>query len=160
MVALVMAGFVVLSTFVPSINACNMVLVLVHFTVFLFLSSELLVHLDFYTAIVLPFWHEESVASNENAATFICGISVFASACAAGTLFFMGHLKCDENHPCPIVPIVNMSLDASISTIVVIMALALFGLVFLTCCHIFLIALQKLRVSGFRAMKCQSELFS
>ena len=30
---------------------------------------------------------------------------------------------------------------------VAVMTVALFGLVFLTCCHIFLIALQKLRVS-------------
>ena len=43
MVALVMAGFVVLSTFVPSVQACSMVAVLVHFTMFLFLSSEFLV---------------------------------------------------------------------------------------------------------------------
>lgn len=76
MIALVVAGFVVLSTFVPSIQACNMVLVLVHFTMFMFLTSEFLVHLDFYTAIVLPFWHEEKVASNENAATFICVLSI------------------------------------------------------------------------------------
>ena len=56
-----MAGFVVLSTFVPTVNACNMVLGLVHLTLFLFLTSELLIHLDFYSAIVLPFWHEESI---------------------------------------------------------------------------------------------------
>ena len=75
MVALVMAGFVVLSTFVPTINACNMVLALVHLTLFLFLTSELLIHLDFYSAIVRPFWHEESIASNENAVTFVVGLA-------------------------------------------------------------------------------------
>ena len=80
MVALVMAGFVVLSTFVPSVQACSMVAVLVHFTMFLFLTSEFLVHLDFYTAIVLPFWHEEKVASNENAATFLCVLSIIGNS--------------------------------------------------------------------------------
>ena len=75
MVALVMAGFVVLSTFVPTINACNMVLALVHLTLFLFLTSELLIHLDFYSAIVRPFWHEESIASNENAVTFVVALA-------------------------------------------------------------------------------------
>ena len=56
MVALVMAGFVVLSTFVPSVQACSMVAVLVHFTMFLFLSSEFLVILfaDFLRAMTLP----------------------------------------------------------------------------------------------------------
>ena len=68
MVALMTAGFVVLSTFVPSVSACNTVLILVHFTIFLFLTSEFLVHLDFYTAIVLPFWHEEKV--NKKSARF------------------------------------------------------------------------------------------
>ena len=79
MVALVMAGFVVLSTFVPTVNACNMVLALVHLTLFLFLTSELLIHLDFYSAIVLPFWHEESIASNENAVTFVVGLAALGS---------------------------------------------------------------------------------
>ena len=67
MVALMTAGFVVLSTFVPSVSACNTVLILVHFTIFLFLTSEFLVHLDFYTAIVLPFWHEEKVNKKAHA---------------------------------------------------------------------------------------------
>jgi hypothetical protein len=104
------------------------------------------VHLDFYAAIVLPFWHEENVASNENLATFVCGISILGSAAAAVSLYFMGPLTCGDVHPCPIVPIVNMSLDGSTSMSVVIMTMALFGLVTLTCCHIFGIALQKLRV--------------
>lgn len=147
MVALVMAGFVVLSTFVPSVQACNMVVILVHFTMFLFLSSEFLVHLDFYTAIVLPFWHEEKVASNENAATFLCVLSIIGSVSAAGGLFFSGHIKCEDNHPCPIVPIINMSLDESTSMTVMVTTLSLLGFVFLTCCHIFLIALQKLRAN-------------
>ena len=90
-----MAGFVVLSTFVPTINACNMVLALVHLTLFLFLTSELLIHLDFYSAIVRPFWHEESIASNENAVTFVVGLAgileflkslVYAAACLLRTL--------------------------------------------------------------------------
>jgi hypothetical protein len=55
MVALVMAGFVVLSTFVPSMNACNMVLVLVHFTMFLFLSSELLVYTYIYILTTIQY---------------------------------------------------------------------------------------------------------
>ena len=62
-----------------SVKACSMVAVLVHFTMFLFLTSEFLVHLDFYTAIVLPFWHEEKVASNENAATFLCVLSIIGN---------------------------------------------------------------------------------
>ncbi len=147
MVALVVSGFVVLSTFVPSIQACNMVVVLVHFTMFLFLTSEFLVHLDFYTAIVLPFWHEEKVASNENAATFLCVLSIIGSMSATGGLFFSGHIKCEDDHSCPIVPIINMSLDESTSMTVVVMTLSLLGFVFLTCCHIFLIALQKLRAN-------------
>ena len=52
-----------------------MVLALVHLTLFLFLTSELLIHLDFYSAIVRPFWHEESIASNENAVTFVVGLA-------------------------------------------------------------------------------------
>ena len=147
MVALMTAGFVVLSTFVPSVSACNTVLILVHFTLFLFLTSEFLVHLDFYTAIVLPFWHEEKVASNENAATFICLISIIGSIAATGGLFFHGNLMCPEDRPCTIVPIINMTLDQSTSSIVLVMTVSLFGIVFLSCCHIFLIALQKLRAN-------------
>ena len=147
MVALVMAGFVVLSTFVPSVQACSMVSVLVHFTMFLFLTSEFLVHLDFYTAIVLPFWHEEKVASNENAATFLCVLSIIGSSSAVGGLFFSGHIKCENDHHCPIVPIINMSLDESTSMTVYLMTISLFGLVFLTCLHVFCVALQKLRAN-------------
>ena len=147
MVALMTAGFVVLSTFVPSVSACNTVLILVHFTIFLFLTSEFLVHLDFYTAIVLPFWHEEKVASNENAATFICLLSIIGSIAATGGLFFHGNLMCPEDRPCTIVPIINMTLDKSTSSIVLVMTVSLFGIVFLSCCHIFLIALQKLRAN-------------
>jgi len=147
MVALVMAGFVVLSTFVPSVQACSMVAVLVHFTMFLFLSSEFLVHLDFYTAIVLPFWHEEKVASNENAATFLCVLSIIGSSSAVGGLFFAGQIKCENDLHCPIVPIMNMSLDQSTSMTVWSMTFALLGLVFLSCCHVFCVALQKLRAN-------------
>lgn len=156
MVALMTAGFVVLSTFVPSISACNTVLILVHFTIFLFLTSEFLVHLDFYTAIVLPFWHEEKVASNENAATFICLISVIGSIAATGGLFFNGNLMCPEDKPCTIVPIINMTIDESTSSIVLVMTASLFGIVFLSCCHIFLIALQKLRANVVVAPSGQS----
>ena len=93
------------------------------------MTSEFLVHLDFYTAIVLPFWHEEKVASNENAATFLCLLSVIGSSSAVGGLYFSGHIKCENNHPCPIVPIVNMSLDESTSMTVAMLNLSLLGTV-------------------------------
>ena len=48
MVSILAAGFVILSTFVPTPNACSVSLVLIHLSFFLFLSSELLLHLDFY----------------------------------------------------------------------------------------------------------------
>ena len=121
---------------------------IINFAMFLFLSSEFLVHLDFYTAIVLPFWHEEKVASNENAATFICVLSIIGSAGAAGSLFFSGYSQCINGyHPCPIVPILNLSLDQSTSMMVLAMTSSLLAFVFLTCCHVFLIALQKLRAN-------------
>ena len=155
-----------------------MVLALVHLTLFLFLTSELLIHLDFYSAIVRPFWHEESIASNENAVTFVVGLAglqciffsrnyfgfstfspeildnfpnyifpALGSVGAVGGLFYTGHIRCNKDLTCPIVPIVNLSQNKETSMSVAVMTVALFGLVFLTCCHIFLIALQKLRVS-------------
>lgn len=148
MVALVTAGFVVLSTFVPSYNACNLVLILVHFAIFLFLSSELLVHLDFYTAIVTPFWHEETVAGNETAATMTCALHMVASAVATAVLYFVGILHCSDDNSCFIIPIMNMSQDGSTSMVISAMLIALFCLVMLTTCHIFGIAIQKLRANS------------
>ena len=66
---------------------------------------------------------------------------------AVGGLFYTGHIRCNKDLTCPIVPIVNLSQNKETSMSVAVMTVALFGLVFLTCCHIFLIALQKLRVS-------------
>ena len=70
---------------------------------------------------------------------------------AVAGLFYTGNIRCGSNPDgsnldCPIVPIVNLSKNQETSMSVAVMTLALFGLVFLTCCHIFLIALQKLRV--------------
>jgi hypothetical protein len=48
MVSILAAGFVILSTFVPTPNACSVSLVLIHLSFFLFVTSELLLHLDFY----------------------------------------------------------------------------------------------------------------
>ena len=68
---------------------------------------------------------------------------------AVAGLFYTGHIRCNYNNDlkCPIIPIVNLSQNEDTSMSVAVMTVALFGLVFLTCCHIFLIALQKLRVS-------------
>jgi len=62
MVSTLAAGFVILSTFVPTANSCSVSLILVHLSLFMFVTSDLIMHLDFYLAIVAPFWHEEVIA--------------------------------------------------------------------------------------------------
>ena len=54
MVSILAAGFVILSTFVPTPNACSVSLVLIHLSFFLFVTSELLLHLDFYLVRLYP----------------------------------------------------------------------------------------------------------
>ena len=90
-------------------------------------------------------------ASNDNAVTLVVAIAACGSIGAVGGLFYTGHIRCESDYDstnleCPLVPIMNLSLNEDTSMSVAIMTFALFGLVFLTCCHIFLIALQKLRV--------------
>ena len=74
-------------------------------------------------------------------------MSIISSIAATGGLFFNGNLMCPEDKPCTIVPIINMTIDESTSSIVLVMTASLFGIVFLSCVHIFLIALQKLRAN-------------
>ena len=76
--------------------------------------------------------------------------AALGSVGAVAGLFYNGNIRCNKDiNACPIVPIVNLSQDQQTSMSVAVMTVALFGLVFLTCCHIFLIALQKLRVGCF-----------
>ena len=53
------SGFVILSTFVPTHGTCSVVLTLVHYCLLTTFSAELLSHMDYYIAIVWPFFHEE-----------------------------------------------------------------------------------------------------
>ena len=53
------SGFVILSTFVPTHGTCSVVLTLVHSCLLTTFSAELLSHMDYYIAIVWPFFHEE-----------------------------------------------------------------------------------------------------
>ena len=70
MVSILAAGFVILSTFVPTPNACSVSLVLIHLSFFLFVTSELLLHLDFYLVrIYLPIFRSELLTSGSCCST-------------------------------------------------------------------------------------------
>ena len=58
-ISLCSSGFVVLSTFVPTHGTCSVVLCLVHYCLLTTFFAELLSHIDYYIAIVWPFFHEE-----------------------------------------------------------------------------------------------------
>ena len=57
--SLCISGFVILSTFVPTIGTCSVVLCSVHYCLLTTFFAEFLSHVDYYVAIVWPFFHEE-----------------------------------------------------------------------------------------------------
>ena len=99
-----------------------------------------------------PLWLVNAAVYERPLSENLCRVSLIAIYIGAvAGLFYTGNIRCGSNPDgsnldCPIVPIVNLSKNQETSMSVAVMTLALFGLVFLTCCHIFLIALQKLRV--------------
>ena len=64
------------------------------------------------------------------------------------------HCRCPEpNQPrsmfeCPIVAIMNLTRDGSITTFMNMVVVGLFSLVLASSCHVFIIALQKLRANS------------
>lgn len=92
-------GFITLSTFIPTVRSCSLVQVLTFLTLGLFVISEATVHVDFYTAIVFPFWHEH-IADKETSIRW-CSGSVITLVSVAIVLYFMGILRCDTDCPQP-----------------------------------------------------------
>ena len=91
LVTLSSCGFIVLSTFIPTTRSCSLVLLLTHFSLFLFIISKFTLHVDFYTAIVFPFWHE--YISDKETVIGWC-ISTFLIVLSATTvLYFVGPLR-------------------------------------------------------------------
>ena len=83
------SGFVILSTFVPTHGTCSVVLTLVHYCLLTTFSAELLSHMDYYIAIVWPFFHEEHFRV-EDRTLKMCAISAMGKMATQANL---GRLK-------------------------------------------------------------------
>lgn len=143
LVTLSCSGFIVLSSFIPNERSCSLVLVLTHFSMFLFIISEFTHHVDFYTAIAFPFWHEY-MAEKEAIMSWCVG-SFFFIVSVVMVLYFTGPLYCISS--CPIVPILNQSQNSVVSVILVSAYGLLFATVVAFSLHVFFIATDKLRAN-------------
>ena len=74
------SGFVILATFVPTYGTCSVVLCAVHACLFCTFFAELLSHVDYYVAIVWPFFHEEHFGGEEKPMA-ICALTGIGESC-------------------------------------------------------------------------------
>ena len=137
-------GVNMLSAFVPTHNTCSISLVLSHLSLSLFLVSQFLVQLDFYTSIAFPFWHGEYFEEGESLMR-ICVATSILVVTSIGTLYGTGPLQCFGPTPCAVAPLLNQFKDGATSLVFAAFYGSLIIFTFGCSLHVLIIAVGKIK---------------
>ena len=134
------AGYIILAASVPTVYACRCVLFLSHLAISLFLTSEFLVQIDFYVAIILPFFHEESF-NREGVPLFLSVTAILFSLTHTVFLAHLNYFNCDDVQ-CPGAVIHDLAHDVSLTKSVMMATVALSLFIVVTTLHVTCIVLS------------------